>query len=313
MDVLASLNVEELPEQQTRMMHLMNEYPDFQFKLGFDACCTCGKSFHSLDTLLCTSCKRVKYCSEDCRQQDATPNASNILTEDEEGDTETAMGHTSIICTVLQTCNDDEDVEEGTDSEMNSINRQSALDRIRSEHESYPASLANISCEGPCFQDILKTCSLRKKIVFHIIGASEDAELAHVNRDGHDRKSRFHDYAEALANLTSAQKHIHTVELVFIGPECPECNIDVTTPIPSTEKQEHGKMLMVRTVKGIYSEEIIEESSINKPDIVVFFNPGFTVPEYENWGKTISSIKRGTPFILTTNTGETLLTHTISN
>jgi hypothetical protein len=40
---------------------------------------------------------------------------------------------------------------------------------------------------------------------------------------------------------------------------------------------------------------------VAKPDIVVFFNPGFTVPEYD-WRETLASIDPCTPFLSTTNT-----------
>lgn len=303
MDVLSSLNIDELPEQQTRMMHLIKEYPDFEFRLGFDACCTCGKRFDSPAVVSCPGCKRVKYCSEDCRLQDTISDTNAGVIEDGE-ESETAMGHSSIICTILQTCNDDDDVEGGTDAEINSMRRHAAIDRIRSEYESYPASLANVISEGPCFLDTITECKQRKTLVFHIIGASQESELSTVDQNCANKNSRFHDYAEALSNLTSIHRNINTIELVFIGPECPEVNIEYSTPIASDERNGQSKMLSARTVKGVYSKELVEESNVSPADIVVFFNPGFTVPEYEDWGSSLSSIPKGTPFLLTTNTGK---------
>lgn len=296
MDILASLNIDELPEQQTRMMHLMDEHPDFEFKLGFDACCTCGKGLESV--IICRGCKRVRYCSEDCLQEDATFISPSVTQENDE-ESERAMGHTSVICTLLQTCNDDEDVEDEIEMNITASRRQAALDRIRSEYESYPATLANAITTGTCYQEELKRCVSQKLLVLHVIGASFDAELSTSNKDENEDNKVFLDYAEALSNLTSVHKDIHKIELFFIGPDCPETNMTYTTPIASSDAT-----LFVRTLKGIYNQDLFKQFNISQPNIVVFFNPGFTVPEYENWKTTLALLRNGTPFLSTTNTGK---------
>ena len=43
MDFLLSLGIEDLPEQQTRIPKSFSSDPNFDLKLGFDACCSSGK------------------------------------------------------------------------------------------------------------------------------------------------------------------------------------------------------------------------------------------------------------------------------
>jgi hypothetical protein len=78
-------------------------------------------------------------------------------------------------------------------------------------------------------------------------------------------------------------------------------NLQSSTPIQSTDKEGTAGDLIVRTHKGIYSTEFLEEFTIPKANIVVFFNPGFTVPDYD-WIGTLACIEKGTPFLSTTNT-----------
>ena len=114
MDFLKALGIEELPEQQTRTMHLMARHPEFSMALGFDACLNCGKQFTPSMTLVdCPQCQRVSYCSEACRKEDTDAGMSpSPEMMEEEG--ENAMGHSSIICTLLRLCNHDEAVNEET-------------------------------------------------------------------------------------------------------------------------------------------------------------------------------------------------------
>ena len=126
MDFLQSLNLEDLPEQQTRLSLLMEQNVTDVPNLGFDACCSCGSPEV---TLACPNCKRIKYCSESCRHQDATH-----TTEDDNG----ALGHTAIICRLLKIASQDDDVDNHEES------TPAARQRVRSEYESYPATLSNI-------------------------------------------------------------------------------------------------------------------------------------------------------------------------
>jgi hypothetical protein len=300
MDLLKSFNMDDLPEQQTRVMHLMEQHPNFDLSLGFDACCTCGTKFGpSVLEVTCTACRRVKYCSDACRQQDAA--VAPPATIQEEGEEDTALGHTSIICALLQLCDDDFDTEDNKGTQrLSAAALNAAQDRIQSEFESYPATLANVIAQGPCFQDVLKDCAKSTRaLVLHILGASEDSELWEAS--GEEKLDRvWSAYADALSELT-ATRGFDTVELHFIGPECPEENLQSNKVIQSNEKDATAGNLIVRTHKGIYNTEFLDQFSIPKADVVVFFNPGFTVPEYD-WKGTLACIEKGTPFLSTTNT-----------
>ena len=97
MDFLQSLNLEDLLEQQTRLSLLMEQNVTDVPNLGFDACCSCGSPEV---TLACPNCKRIKYCSESCRHQDATHTT---------GDDNGALGHTAIIWSHLKIASQDDD------------------------------------------------------------------------------------------------------------------------------------------------------------------------------------------------------------
>lgn len=301
MDLLRSLNVEELPEQQTRTLHLVQDNPGFDRSLGFDSCCTCGKKLGSSKdsiTIACRACKRVNYCSESCRHEDANV---TLFPEhyDNSDDNESAMGHTAVICSLLRLCQDDEDVENNI-SLSDPDRTKAARDRIQSEKESYPATLANAVFSGPCYQETLRRCATRKAIVFHIVGASNDAELWDY-QDGADKEWEFvQAYADAMTDL--AEKfHFEMIELIFIGLECPDSNMDRSVSLRSLRSNNPACNIVIRTLKGHYNKDLLIDNEVAKVDIVIFFNPGFTVPDYF-WNESIDSIQNGTPFLLTTNT-----------
>ena len=296
MDLLKSFNLDELPEQQTRTIHLMEKYPDFDLSLGFDACCACGKKFGpDCPAINCKNCRRVSYCSDACRHSDANatlPDPSNT----EEGG-ETALGHTAVVCALLKTCEEDEDVEYNEFGNLDSAKIQSAKDRIQSEKESYPATLANVIAEGPCYTETLQKCSASRKLVVHVVGASVEAELWNTNEED---RSFGNAYADALADL-SAKWKLDIVELFFLGPECPKEKLVLPLRMQNTEKDQPPSELIIRTIKGEYTAEVLHQNAIPNADIVVFFNPGFTVPDYQ-WNETLACIEKGTPFLSTTNT-----------
>jgi len=300
MDFLRSVGLEELPEQQTKMMHLMEQHPEeeFNLQLGFDACCTCGTPFQPSSTVVdCPSCQRVSYCSEACRQQDAA-------SEEAEEETETAMGHSSIICTLLRLCNNDEAVNEEVQDdektktllEQDPRAKESAIDRVRSEYESYPATIANVLLQGPLYGPAIQKAA--KHLVIHIIGASSDGELW-KKTPCMKNDDVWSAYAEALSELAETQR-LDTIELHFIGPECPQTNIHETRPMKTVEGGTVG-ILVAHTHLGSYNTKLLQQHEITKADIVVFHNPGFTCPEYR-WVETLRSVPKGTHFLLTTNT-----------
>lgn len=297
--------MEDLPEQQTKCMHLMARHPEFNLQLGFDSCCTCGKSFTPSVTIVdCPQCQRLSYCSEACRKQDASGmDAPDDLEGEMEGEQESAMGHSSIICTLLRLCNNDEAVNEETkdDEKTRAIlerdpkAKEAAIDRVRSEFESYPATLANVLLQGPMYEPAIQSAS--KNLVLHIIGASHDGELWDTPCMKND--DVWNAYADALAELSETRR-LDTIELHFVGPECPKTNISETREMKTAEGGTTGN-LVARTHVGEYNLNLLKQDEITKADIVIFHNPGFTCPDYE-WNETLVSIPKGTPFLMTTNT-----------
>jgi len=55
------------------------------------------------------------------------------------------------------------------------------------------------------------------------------------------------------------------------------------------------------TICDDYNKTILSKKSVPSPDIVVFFNPGFTVPDY-SWEEALLTVPQGTPCLATTNT-----------
>ena len=305
MDLLESLNVTDLPEQQTRTSHLIEANPNFELKLGFDACCTCGSSLQDIAvTFNCRACQRISYCSDACREIDANL-ISKSYNESEIGDPDiepdNALGHTSVICSLLNLCNDDEAIDNEEGNALDPASRESAINRVRSEYESYPATLANVLLDGPCYQETLKRLH-RQTLTIHVVGASENAELSRGPERSSVKSMSMHsavckDYAEALAELADRCK-VHTVDILFIGPECPQTPLNESIPMHYLDESVGN--LIVRSTRSLYNQECLQHET--KADFVVMYNPGFTCPDYPHWKETLPCIPNGTPFLLTTNT-----------
>ena len=281
MDLLASLRIDDVPEEQTRAAHLLDTLADNpNIRIGFNACAACASQEHV--SVECKGCRRVKYCSEECRKKDANPPI---------GDEEDAMGHSSVICAVLRTCNDDENAE---DKATTHTAPESAQDRVRSEFESYPATLSNILMEGPCYQGLFKNCSKRNKtMTIHVIGASEKAELW----NGMPNTEVFNIYSESLTQLAEAFK-LEKIHLHIVGPECPANLLKEERNVKLVDSTVHFQLQMM-THKANYDKVLLK--SLPEADAVVFFNPGFTCPDYK-WEDTMACMKVGTAFCVTTNT-----------
>ncbi len=289
MDILQSLNLDDqLPEQQTRIIHLTaDETTEFELRLGFDACCTCGKAEPMIE---CENCHRVSYCSVECRNIDSEANL----------DDDHALGHSAVICTLLAACNDDEAVEDGKGHLLDSSQRRTAaVDRVTSEFESYPATLANVIMDGPCFQDTLNKVA-KGSLTIHIIGASVDSELWVGHPDSSQTSRVFHCYAEALADIADRFK-LQAIHLYFIGPDCPEIDGEAKVKIPSIQSSKSECILSTTTIRNDYNKKTLRNNKVTNADIVVFFNPGFTCPDY-SWDEGLHTIPQGTPCLVTTNT-----------
>jgi len=220
-----------------------------------------------------------------------------------EGEDSAAMGHSSIVCSLLRLCQVDEDVEQEQEQERDQLQKnrgnivksqlpysreeiEAANDRIRSEYESYPATLANLLMDCPCFQSLLtlKQTALTnqrrrrgklererdradekvndsyesRRLIIHIVGASHEAELwgeyhCHQNDEVYDA------YAEALSELAQHYSLLREIILVLVGPNCPTSNrhierhivlddegTKVVTSYASTRHDNNGK----KTSKG---------------------------------------------------------------
>jgi hypothetical protein len=277
------------------MIHLLKKYPDFDLKLGFDSCCCCGKA---KPTIECQSCHRVKYCSKKCCKKDSAPVLRDADTADEDEEEEQALGHSSVICALLGLCNDDEIVDFKDSAEMASLDkkrRTAATDRLISEFESYPATLANVIMEGPCYQDVLESCS-SDTLTIHVIGASEDSELWKGHPDLKQESRVFEGYADALAEIAENFK-LRSIRLEFFGPECPKHNINKMLSVPPIRAAKSTTKLMIKTCNEDYRTD-----GDSLPHIIVFFNPGFTCPDYD-WEPSLSCLKTNQiPFLVTTNT-----------
>ena len=199
MDLLSSLNLHVLPEQQTRIndkiSKSLQENPNI--RLGFDACCNCAKPLKNSDKedVCCKGCRRVWYCSKECRREDTKSSHNHMSGEEEQ-----AGGHSAVVCSMLRLCNIDEEVEndlcknnkrqegkskskdkdrestknkKGLSSSKSSSTlgrkikfsdeeRRASMDRISSEYESYPATL-NVLMDAPCFESTLDKFMLKRR------------------------------------------------------------------------------------------------------------------------------------------------------
>ena len=220
-------------------------------------------------------------------------------------DDEPAQGHSSIICSLCRLAQIEDFLEGKADNKItfSKEEEEAAYDRIRSEHESYPATLANVLLDAMSFQPTLarmkkerrkKTdraggfSSRNKTFTIHIIGASEEAELW-GNYDHSSCESSYAAYAEAMTELAHTYDGISTIELIFVGPDCPKKNVNEVRFIKG-EKEEHQSSrddgsknkqrntttaskieVRVRSYRCNYDESIC--NTVPTADVVVFFNP----------------------------------------
>lgn len=353
-----SLNLSTLPECQTRITDAVSKVLELDpsIRLGVAeendmngvACTTCGKALSANTKVVCKACRRVYYCSRECRRSDSC----NLNGDD-------SQGHSATVCNLLRLCHIDEKVEEALLLDKSSskkppvINksitkeeREASDHRISSEFESYPATLSNIIMNAPCFIPILEkfTHSLKHQkqmehhekhsLTIHIIGASEEAELW---RD-YDAKQFtgcddvYDGYLSAFSDLASTLKELRKIHLIFVGPncKCKEKYVERTFDEDYSDfdgdnngrkrKRQHDQCkLIIEAYDSAYDTNFLSSSSnlaetgkiqkhsrkisISKPDVAVFFNPGFTCPDY-SWLEALDSCKKfsGIPFFVTTNT-----------
>ena len=320
MDLLASLHLDVLPEQQTRTSHpsvaaALESNPDV--RLGFDACCRCAKPLQISDAkssdsanksskekatkpCYCKGCRRVAYCSSECRTADAA-------SSEDDG---AGGGHGSVVCALLRLCDKDEAIDEGEQKEEQEED-EAARDRVRSEFESYPATLANVLSSAPCYQSVLSSKRSEGVLNVHVIGASEGVELWGDYRSAKGEPNVEQAYADALCDLAESSKL--SININYVGPDCPKKKnkMDAFEKLATIEKggKQMQACLMMESHRSNYDDKFLAEppsggfgrGPIVSPDVVVFFNPGFTCPDYR-WDDALACIKPGTPFLVTTNT-----------
>ena len=236
--------------------------------LGVDGfCCTCGKPDSKLT---CPACNRVTYCSTKCMKKDAKKTGE--------------VGHSKEVCDFLSLCNEDEQIEATSSrTSTSSVYNEAAFDRVLSEKHSYPATLSNALLDHPTYEELMSNDSL----CIHVIGAS-DAEL--WPKTNNDEQSAIESYREALDDVI---ENFTTSEISFIGPNVPD---------DLKNKNKKNAKLRVSLHNQSYETAMRMDINLNKrPDICVFFNPGFTVNEY-NWVDALSVIPDGTLFLVATNT-----------
>ncbi len=154
---------------------------------------------------------------------------------------------------------------------------QSSMSPEETELHSYPATLSNLLLKQPLFEGVLSSNS---HTTIYIIGASENSEI-------------FADwtsaYADALDDVTETFNT--SLTLNFIGPDL---------------KASSSAISLTPKIKATLSSALIQDvAPSNPPQIAVFFNPGFTCPDYD-WSAALSSLFLSTSsplhFMATTNT-----------
>jgi len=277
MDLLESLNIPSLPEQQTKTDHkciVAALEKDSSIRLGFDVCLTCAAPLPK-KAYICKGCKRVSYCSSKCRTSDQ------------------AHGHGPIVCNLLKLCNIDEDCEEGLLSAVEGTDGvEDARYRVRTELESYPATLANVLTDSPLYRKVLSK-KRNKMVTLHIIGASTDAELWKGKNDG-----GYAAYTEALTAMAEDYS-LSQINLVFIGIDCKP--ILKEKYIVLDEGKTSCRILFEGLVGNYENVVAKSRSRRSEADIYIMFNPGLTCPDY-SWKKVFDSLRSGKPFLISTNT-----------
>ncbi len=180
-----------------------------------------------------------------------------------------------------------------------------------------------------------------RELVLHIVGASTNSELwgwdmssssGKRKKDNVDDVPVLNAYAEASTNLSSYLKNLLeissiTMRCVFVGPDCPDAGKGGTTPSSSSSSsspaaaashaivqvpipdEDSSSTLTMETYRCKYGGH--DQPYLPYPDVIVFFNPGFSCPDYD-WTAALSAAMAyqyssiatsgAIPFLITTNT-----------
>lgn len=224
---------------------------------GHNACMVCGLSTPT-PPVSCPECSSVVYCSEKCREVDRR----NFQSTDEED----AQGHTSTVCAMLKKI------------------RSPDRDSCRSELESHPSTLSNLLLSHPSFEEVVSAPSdnssskqHRRRFQVHVVGAEFGSELW-TSKKSYGACPYQEAYADALDEVCEIG-NISSFELVFVG-----------IGLPSTSVQKLSGKVKALTLDCKYEEIDSSDAFVKEvPDLLVFFNAGFTCPDYD-WAATLSSV-----------------------
>jgi hypothetical protein len=254
-------------------------------------CAICGSSDASL---LCKGCKAICYCSKACMAKDRVNFDVDVAADDgsdfEDGSDEppAGLGHTKAVCSALSTVVADDIAEENDD----------ATDNNTSELESFAATLSNMLLSHPSYETLVQQGGStneknRRVLQVHIIGAEEGSEVTDAFEEM---------YGDALDDLCG--QFSLDVELVFVGPGLASLKAANKLAKPLKLSSNIKAYLVPRNYEDFMTETgavTATEFVRSTPDLVVFFNPGFTCQDY-SWSDALKVIPEGTPFIAATNT-----------
>lgn len=176
----------------------------------------------------------------------------------------------------------------------------------------------------------------KRELVLHIVGASTNSELWGWDMSSSSRRKKDDDnvedipvlnaYAEASTNLSTYLKNLLeissiSIRCVFIGPDCPDSGKGASSSSSTTSAghvvkvpipDDSSSLLTMETYRCKYGG--LDQPYLPYPDGIVFFNPGFSCPDYDwsaalsaatayQYASTTSGASSGAiPFLITTNT-----------
>eukprot|EP00520_Triparma_pacifica_P015617 CAMPEP_0118666358 /NCGR_PEP_ID=MMETSP0785-20121206/19168_1 /TAXON_ID=91992 /ORGANISM="Bolidomonas pacifica, Strain CCMP 1866" /LENGTH=355 /DNA_ID=CAMNT_0006560655 /DNA_START=96 /DNA_END=1160 /DNA_ORIENTATION=- len=243
---------------------------------GLNACMVCGLP----TTMFCPKCRMVSYCSKECLKSDACVPMSSPT-----------PGHCVEICDALRSSSSNVNDEEEGD---------------RSELESYPSTLSNVLLSHPSFEGVVQEGGRRdgKKgerriLQVHIVGAQKGSEVWD-EKGGYGGSGWVSAYSDALDEV--CETFDVSLELVFVGEGLKEV------------KEADGRIVKLSKTCHAYLHSGKYEALKNKvtpnnfvrrtPDLLVFFNAGFTCLDYD-WSGCLSTCfsprSPTVPFLATTN------------
>ena len=147
--------------------------------------------------------------------------------------------------------------------------------------ESYPSTLSNILLSHPSFEELVSPAGSsskhRRRFQVHVVGAEFGSELW-TSKLSYGACPYQEAYADALDEVCD-MGDISSFELVFVG-----------VGLPATPVQKLSGKVKALTLDCKYEDLDSADGFVKAvPDLLVFFNAGFTCPDYD-WAATLSSV-----------------------